>query len=127
LAASDGRYVSLAGFAGKPAVINFWATYCPPCKAELPLLQRHVGSSPGVQLVLINEGDGSRAARDFLDSIGIHQPALLDHDLTVGHAYGATALPMTVFIRADGTIAARHIGQLDAAVLASYLSNLVAQ
>jgi cytochrome oxidase Cu insertion factor (SCO1/SenC/PrrC family) len=124
---TDGRQVSLAGLAGKPAVINFWATYCPPCRAEMPLLQRQAGSQSGVQLVLINEGDSSRAARDFLDSLGIHQPALLDSDLRVGHAYGAVALPMTVFVRADGTIAARHIGQLDAALLASYLSNLVTQ
>ena len=127
LTGTDGRQVSLAGLAGKPAAINFWATYCPPCRAEMPLLQRQVGSQSGVQLVLVNEGDSSRAARDFLDSLGIRQPALLDSDLSVGRAYGAVALPMTVFIRADGTIAARHIGQLDAAVLASYLSNLVAQ
>jgi len=127
LTGTDGRHVSLAGLAGKPAVINFWATYCPPCRAEMPLLQQQVGSQSGAQLVLVNEGDSSRAARDFLDSIGIRQAALLDSDLRVGHAYGAVALPMTLFIRADGTIAARHIGQLDAAVLASYLSNLVAQ
>jgi thiol-disulfide isomerase/thioredoxin len=119
--------VSLAGLAGKPLVINFWATYCPPCRAEMPLLQRQAGAQSGLALVLVNEGDSSRAARDFLDSLAIHQPALLDSDLGVGRAYGAIALPMTVFIRADGTIAARHIGQLDAAVLASYLSNLVTQ
>jgi cytochrome oxidase Cu insertion factor (SCO1/SenC/PrrC family) len=127
LASTDGRQVSLAGLAGKPAAINFWGTYCPPCRAEMPLLQRQVGSQSGVQLVLVNEGDGSRAARDFLDSLGVHQPALLDSDLRVGRAYGAVALPTTVFVRADGTIAALHIGQLDAAVLASYISNLVAQ
>jgi cytochrome oxidase Cu insertion factor (SCO1/SenC/PrrC family) len=127
LTSTDGRQVSLAGLSGKPVVINFWATYCPPCRAEMPLLQRQVVAQSGVQLVLVNEGDGSRAARDFLDSVGVRQPALLDFDLRVGHAYGAAALPMTVFIRADGSIAARHIGQLDAAVLASYLSNLVTQ
>ncbi len=125
LTSTDGRQVSLAGLAGKPAVINFWATYCPPCRAEMPLLQRQVTSQSGVQLVLVNEGDSSRAARDFLDSLGIHQPSLLDSDLSVGHAYGAVALPTTVFIRADGTIAARHIGQLNDAVLAAQISNLV--
>ena len=128
LTATDGHRTSLTGLAGKPVVINFWATYCPPCRAEMPLLQRQAGSSQSrVQLVLVNEGDSARAARDFLDSLGIRQPALLDSDLSVGHAYGAVALPMTVFVRADGTIAARHIGQLDSAVLAAYLSNLVSQ
>ena len=124
LTGTDGRQVSLAGLAGRPAVINFWATYCPPCRAEMPLLQRQLGSQSGVQLVLVNEGDSGRAARDFLDSVGIHQPALLDSDLGVGHAYGAVALPMTVFVRADGTIAARHLGQLDDTVLAAQLATL---
>jgi peroxiredoxin len=124
LTGTDGRQVSLAGLAGRPAVINFWATYCPPCRAEMPLLQRHLGSQSGVQLVLVNEGDSGRAARDFLDSLGVHQPALLDSDLGVGHAYGAVALPMTVFVRADGTIAARHLGQLDDTVLAAQLATL---
>jgi hypothetical protein len=80
-----------------------------------------------VQLVLVNEGDSGRAARDFLDSLGIHQPALLDSDLSAGHAYGAIALPTTVFVRADGTIAARHVGQLNDAVLAAEISNLAAK
>jgi cytochrome oxidase Cu insertion factor (SCO1/SenC/PrrC family) len=124
LTGTDGRQVSLAGLGGKPAVINFWATYCPPCRAEMPLLQRHLGSQSGVQLVLVNEGDSGRAASDFLDSVGIHQPALLDSDLSVGHAYGAVALPMTVFVHADGSIAARHLGQLDDAVLAAQLATL---
>jgi Redoxin. len=90
----------------------------------MPLLQRHLGSQSGVQLVLVNEGDSGRAARDFLDSLGVHQPAMLDSDLSVGRAYGAVALPMTVFIRADGTIAARHLGQLDDSVLAAQLATL---
>jgi len=127
LTSTDGSKVSLAGLAGKPLVINFWATYCPPCKAEMPLLQKRAGQQSGVQLVYVNEGNSRQAARDFLDSLGIHQPALLDSDLGVGHAYGAIALPTTVFVRADGTIAARHIGQLDDSVLAAQVSNLVTQ
>jgi cytochrome oxidase Cu insertion factor (SCO1/SenC/PrrC family) len=127
LTGTDGRQVGLASLAGRPAVINFWASYCPPCRAEMPLLQRDAGSKSGVQLVLVNEGDSGRAARDFLDSVAVHQPALLDTNLSVGHAYGAVALPTTMFIRADGTIAARHIGQLDAMVLAAQISNLVSK
>jgi cytochrome oxidase Cu insertion factor (SCO1/SenC/PrrC family) len=124
LTGTDGRQVSLTLLAGKPAVINFWATYCPPCRAEMPLLQSRVGPQSGVQLVLVDEGDGNQAARDFLHSLGINQPALLDSNLSVGHAYGAIALPTTVFVHADGTIAARHIGQLDDGVLAAQLATL---
>ena len=124
LSGTDGKQVTLASLAGKPAVINFWASYCPPCRAEMPLLQRLVGQRSGIQLVLVDEGDSNQAARSFLGSLGINQPALLDSDLSVGRAYGAIALPTTVFVRSDGTIAARHIGQLDEGVLAAQLTTL---
>jgi cytochrome oxidase Cu insertion factor (SCO1/SenC/PrrC family) len=124
LTGTDGRQVTLASLAGKPAVINFWASYCPPCRAEMPLLQRLVGQRSGTQLVLIDEGDSIQVARSFLGSVGLNQAALLDSDLAVGHEYGAIALPTTVFVRSDGTIAARHIGQLDEGVLAAQLTTL---
>jgi cytochrome oxidase Cu insertion factor (SCO1/SenC/PrrC family) len=126
LPSTDGHQTSLADFAGKPLVINFWATYCPPCKAEMPLLERSVGPS-GARLVLIDEGEGRDAARSFLTGLGIQEPALLDMDLKVGRAYGMSALPMTVFVRANGTIDRRQIGQLDERVLASELSVLTSQ
>jgi len=109
LPTTDGGKLSLADLSGKPLVINFWATYCPPCKAEMPLLQQGVGAQPGVRLVLINEGDGAQSARAFLNGVGVRQQSLLDGDLAVGKAYGVNALPVTVFVKADGTIAARHI------------------
>jgi cytochrome oxidase Cu insertion factor (SCO1/SenC/PrrC family) len=127
LATTDGGRLSLADLAGKPAVINFWASYCPPCRAEMPLLQRRVAALTTVRLVLINEGDSSQSARDFLSSTGIQQAALLDSDLGVGRAYGVLPLPTTVFVRADGTIAGRHVGELDDRVLAAWLSNLTTQ
>jgi hypothetical protein len=77
-----------------------------------------------MQLVLVDEGDSGQSARSFLAAVGLSQAALLDSDLSVGHAYGAIAFPTTVFVRADGTIAARHIGQLDEGVLAAQLTTL---
>jgi cytochrome oxidase Cu insertion factor (SCO1/SenC/PrrC family) len=127
LTATDGTRLSLADLKGHSLVINFWATYCPPCRAEMPMLQQRVGASSSVLLVLIDEGDSRQQALDFLASVGMHQTALLDSDLRVGHAYGAIAFPTTVFVRADGSIALRHIGQLDERVLDAQLSNLVTQ
>jgi thiol-disulfide isomerase/thioredoxin len=124
LTTTDGTKLSLAELAGKPVVINFWATYCPPCKTEMPLLQQGVAAKPGVRLVLVNEGDGAQAARAFLTGLGIRQGTLLDSDLSVGKAYGVSALPVTVFVKSDGTISSRQIGQLDERVLAAQLSNL---
>jgi cytochrome oxidase Cu insertion factor (SCO1/SenC/PrrC family) len=127
LLASDGSSVSLADYKGQPLVINFWASYCPPCKAEMPLLDQSVGPQSGARLVLVDEGDTGSSTRAFLESLGIHRTALLDSDLTVGHSYGIFMLPMTVFVRADGTIDRRQVGQVDQSVLAAELSNLTAK
>ena len=127
LTATDGSKVSLSDLAGKPAVINFWATYCPPCKAEMPLLARSVTPQSGVRLLLVDEGDNRDSARSFLEGLGIHQPALLDSDATMLRSYGLFALPTTVFVRADGTIDRSQVGQLDGNVLASELSILTTQ
>ncbi len=124
LRATDGGVTSLSGLQGRVLVINFWATYCPPCRAEMPMLVHDVGQDGSARLVLVNEGDSADAARGFLNGLGITQPSLLDSDLSTGHAYGATALPTTVFVKADGTIAARQVGQLDERVLAAELATL---
>jgi cytochrome oxidase Cu insertion factor (SCO1/SenC/PrrC family) len=124
LTGTDGNRVTLADLVGKPLVINFWASYCPPCRAEMPLLQKRVSAASGVRLVLINEGDSSQTARDFLSATGIQQAALLDSNLAIGRAYGVVPLPTTVFVRADGSIAGRQIGELDDRVLAAWLSTL---
>ncbi len=124
---TDGTRISLADFAGKPLVINFWATYCPPCKAEMPLLDRSIGPQSGARLLLVNEGDSRDGARAFLENLGIHRAALLDSDLRVGRAYGIFVTPMTIFVRADGTIDRRQVGQVDEGVLASELSILTTQ
>jgi len=127
LATTDGRRVSLSELLGRPLVINFWAVYCAPCRAEMPMLQRVIGAQATAQLVLVNEGDSASAASAFLSSLGIHQPTLLDLDLAVGRAYGAIGLPITVFVRADGSIDARQIGQLDERALVAELSKLGGQ
>src|SRR5260370_42518958 len=102
-------------------------SYCPPCRVEMPLLASRVGAQASVQLVLIDEGDNAESARGFLSSVGVHQPALLDSDLCVGRAYGAIGLPITVFVRVDGSIDARQVGQLDDRTLVAELSKLVGQ
>jgi cytochrome oxidase Cu insertion factor (SCO1/SenC/PrrC family) len=124
LQATDGSTVSLGQLAGHPLVINFWATYCPPCRAELPMLQRVVSGHSGVVLVLVDEAESVGAALDFLRSLGITQPSLLDTDLRVGRQYGAIALPTTVFVNSDGTVSGRQLGQLDERVLDAQLATL---
>jgi cytochrome oxidase Cu insertion factor (SCO1/SenC/PrrC family) len=127
LAATDGSTQRFDVPSGKPAVINFWGTYCPPCRAELPALMRALAAYPGIALVLVDEADGAAQARDFLSGAGVGRPSLLDPDLAVGRAYGVSALPTTIFVRSDGTIDRRQVGQLDDRVLAAELSILASQ
>ena len=124
LKSTDGATVALSSLTGKVLVINFWATYCPPCRAEMPMLVRDVGAVSSARLVLIDEGESSDAARGFLNALGITSTSLLDSDLSAGHAYGAFSYPTTVFVRPDGTIAARQVGQLDERVLTAELATL---
>ena len=109
---------------GQPRVINFWASYCLPCRTEMPLLQGKVGSLNATMLVLVNEGDSAQAAHDFLTAAGVGSPSFLDHDLSVGRAYGVIGLPTTVFVRGDDTIEGRYFGAIDERVLAAHLANL---
>jgi cytochrome oxidase Cu insertion factor (SCO1/SenC/PrrC family) len=127
LLASDGTSLSLGDLKGQALVINFWASYCPPCKAEMPLLDRSVGAQSGARLLLVDEGDSGQSTRAFLEGLGIHRAALLDSDLSVGRSYGIFMLPMTIFVRADGTIDRRQVGQVDQAVLTTELSNLTSR
>ena len=124
LPSTGGGSLSLGQLSGHALVINFWASYCPPCRAEMPMLQRVTGAQSAVRLVLVDEADSAAVAAAFLSAIGVSQPALLDSDLSVGHQYGAIALPTTVFVRTDGTIAGRQVGQLDERVLADELTTL---
>ncbi len=93
----------------------------------MPLLDRSIGPQSGARLLLVNEGDTGQSTRAFLDGLGIHRAALLDSDLSVGHSYGIFMLPMTVFVRADGTVDRRQVGQVAQAVLESELSNLTSR
>ena len=127
LASSVDTTVRTSDLFGRPFVLNFWATYCPPCKAEMPMLDKDVSAYPGVRLMLVNEGESRDTARAFLTGLGISRPTLLDPNLAAGRAYGLSALPMTVFVRSDGTIDRRQIGELDEGVLAAELSVLATQ
>jgi cytochrome oxidase Cu insertion factor (SCO1/SenC/PrrC family) len=127
LTSTEGAKVSLSDFAGTPLVLNFWATYCPPCRAEMPMLQQAMSSQPRARLILVDEGDGRDSARAFLQSQGIHGAALLDSDGSVLRSYGLSALPTTIFIRSDGTVDRRQVGQLDPSVLAAEVSSLTSQ
>lgn len=103
--------VSLASFRGHPVVVNFWASWCAPCKAEAPLLEQayRKWSARGVRFVGIDGGDFSSDARAFLARRGITYLNLQDHSERVVGAWGLTGFPETFFLDAQGRAVA-HIG-----------------
>lgn len=123
--ALDGSRFDLAAERGRIVVVNFFATWCENCRAELPLLEklyrdRHAG---GVDVVTVDYND-SGDAQGFLDPYGITFPALLDPQSRVGHAYLLVALPVTFFVGRDGRVAGVFHGQLSDATLSDSLAGL---
>lgn len=120
----NGATVDAATFAGRPLVINFWASWCAPCRTEMPLLDAAAVTHPTVAFLFVDERDDAAAARRFLDGLGIHSPIASDADGSAGAAFGVQGLPTTVFIRPEGTIEATWVGQLDSGVLDRHLAAL---
>lgn len=118
----EGNPVSLSDFFGRPIVLNFWASWCGPCKMELPDFQTVYDEVGGdVQFLMINLTDGSRetveSASAYLKEQGYTLPAYYDTQLSAAMAYGVSAIPCTYFIDAQGCAIARSSGAIDAQTL----------
>lgn len=101
----SGRSVDLASLRGKPALVNFWASWCAPCKQEAPELKRFSESLGNrATLVGVDWGDSADNARDFIASSGWQYPILRDPTQKVGTQYGLNGLPTTFVIDSHGNI-----------------------
>lgn len=114
--------VSLPG--GQPAVVNFFAAWCVPCRAELPVLQAASQRAAGVAFVGVDVNDSKRAAAELLADAGVTFPAGYDPDQAVATSYQVRGMPTTVFVDAVGRIEAVHQGEITAAELDRRLAGL---
>lgn len=116
--AFDGRTVNLSEHRTTPMVVNFWASWCAPCVAELPDLQA-VSQRAGdrVTFVGVNTQDTPATAADLADQSGITYDLVRDPDGTLFRAFGVLGMPSTFYVAADGTIVDRHTGLLTAEAL----------
>jgi peroxiredoxin len=123
----DGGQSSLSDYRGKVVVLNFWATWCPPCRAELPDFEQAHRDRQGDGLVVlgINTEEPAVVVRAFVEDIGLTFPILLDETGQVAREYRAAGLPMTLVIDREGLIQVRHVGYLSAAKLDEYLSEVL--
>lgn len=116
----DGSHARLDASAGKPVVLNLWATWCPPCRREMPVFEDAVQAYPGVRFVLLNQGEDAATIGDYLDREGLHLHAqvLLDLYSLAMPATNTRGLPTTLFFDADGHLVDTHMGELTRASLA---------
>jgi thiol-disulfide isomerase/thioredoxin len=100
---TGGREIRLAELRG-PAVINLWASWCPPCREELPAMQRLADATAGrLHVLTVDSGDSRDAAASFAADEKVSLPTLFDRDTRLGAALGRPAVPVTVFLDASGT------------------------
>lgn len=120
----DGQLVTAHGLGKGPYVINLWASWCPPCRRELPMLAQLAAKSK-VPVLLVNEGETPAHIRHFLARQGIsHAMVLLDRDSRLMRALDAQVLPVTLFVGADGQIAEFHVGEISRAQLAAGIAQV---
>ena len=119
----DGSHARLDASAGKPVMLNLWATWCPPCRREMPVFEDAVQAYPGVRFVLLNQGEDAATIGDYLDREGLHLHAqvLLDLHSLAMPATNTRGLPTTLFFDADGHLVDTHMGELTRASLADTL------
>jgi cytochrome c biogenesis protein CcmG, thiol:disulfide interchange protein DsbE len=117
-ATADGR-IALAELRGAPIVLNLWASWCDPCRAEAPILERgwRDAAPQGVLFLGLDMQDAQEDARKFLRAFSVSYPNVREAGRETARAYGATGLPETYFITADGKIVGHVIGALSAAQL----------
>lgn len=114
-----------AQYQGKPTVINLWATWCPPCRREMPVLQRAQNEYKDVNFVFINQGESAEDVAAFLEEQGLELRNLwLDKNALSGQAIDSKGLPSTIFLDAQGNILSARLGELSAASLQSHLDSI---
>lgn len=129
LATLDGALTSLAQFKGQPVFINFWASWCGPCRAEMPEIvdahERHADDGLVVLAIDATNTDTLSDVTEFVDEFQLPFAILLDEDGDVNSSYGVLGLPTSIFIDSDGVIQAVNAGPMNAELIAGYLEQIL--
>jgi thiol-disulfide isomerase/thioredoxin len=130
MALSDGTYLKLSDLKGKVVLLNFWATWCPPCREEIPSMMKLNRAMTGkpFQMVAVSIDEGGKPAiESFFKESGFTLPAYLDPEGKAVRAYGVTGVPESFIVDKKGIIVKKIIGGIawDSADVASFLEGFV--
>jgi peroxiredoxin len=115
LADAEGKLHRLANYRGSVVLVNFWATWCAPCREEMPSMERLRAAMKGKRFAIlaVNVGESARTARAFAEKMQLGFPLLLDHDTQVSRAWSARVLPASFVVGPDGALRYSYFGAMD--------------
>jgi peroxiredoxin len=121
----SGEEVMLSDFRGKVVLLNFWATWCAPCRLEMPAFQERFDLlSPHLVVLAVNNNETKLEVSDFVDELGLTFDPLLDPGAEIQALYQIIGYPSTFFVNPDGQIEEIHIGIMTEGQLDGYLSSM---
>lgn len=121
-----GGSIDLAA-TGEPRILNLWATWCAPCRAELPAFDQVAAATDHVEIIGINTGDSGEDAAELADELGLSFPQALDPKTRVQTSLRITGMPSTVFVSAGGELLEIHTGELDRSELEALIATHFAE
>lgn len=129
---ADMNEVKLSDSFGKPIIVNFWASWCGPCKSELPAFDNLYGKyKDDVVFLMVNLTDGQRetvsSVKEFVSDSGYSFPVYYDVEYDAANTYGVHSIPETVFINADGSLYDIRVGAMNEAVLENYIEQMIGE